>query len=147
MAGSLKWMKYQSDLAGAPDGNGNPTSRVFAAKVDESNGNIMGFAPFASAAELSAAEVISMTAKRNQKVIPRYVLWQGQLPSGKVVSRKLWCGDPSNQYFRNGGQLSLFVSTGGATGETVAGYVTFAQGEGHSFPSLIDTGLDDGTAT
>lgn len=119
MAGSIKWMIYELD-------SGNTIMR----RVDESNGEALGFEDFAGAAPTATA--IEAASLRSM----RYILCVNQaVPTQK---RRFWVGTPDFPQYVNGGTVVI----DGITWE-VSGSV----GEKKTFPTGADTGLDDGDAT
>lgn len=132
MAGSLKWMKYESDDGGE-----------YRVKVDESNGEAFGFDDIL----VTSTDALVELPKRYEM---RYVVWRSN--SGDI-SRKFHCGKPTNADFVVGGDYTVPILSGN-TVQSVAGSFTYAVGEkrpmylaasgaGLSTNTATDTGLND----
>lgn len=133
MAGSLKWMKYQSD-----------DENEYRVLIDESNGENFDFDDVGSA----SADALMTLPKRYEM---RYVVWRDE--SGKI-SRKFHCGKPTSADFVVGGNYSVTFLNGNAA-QSVEGAFTYAVGEkrpiftnsagtGANAVNSADTGLNDG---
>jgi hypothetical protein len=129
MAGSIKQMLYTSD-----------TDEVWLVNVDESNGELFGFADYTGAEAFDQFGV-----PPGGKM--RYVNWRAD--DGRLT-RRFWVGTPDNTAFLAGGSITV-VTLNGSTAQSIVGTLTSAVGEKRRLASTstagVDTGLTDGDAT
>lgn len=137
MAGSKDRFVYRSDILDDSD-----ERKYLVLTLDESNAEAMEGVHYTASA-VSGLEAVD--ASDAIRVEPRYVLFEGKTAAGKIVRRKLVAPNPDADYWVEGGNLSMYVSTGITTGETVVFSVTGMVGEKRTVApdTATDSGLDD----
>lgn len=117
MAGSIKWMLYTLD-----------SGETVAKRVDESNGEALGFVNYTGAASVTAdpAEVAALREMRYVYAVNTQDTTQ---------RKKFWVGKPDFTAYIVGGTFTI---------DTITWAVTGTVGEKKTFPIEGDTGLVDG---
>jgi len=114
MAGSIKWMQYTAD-----------SGEIFVVKVDEGNGEALGFDDYAGTGE--------------GNLLPRgFQMRYVNAISAAGVQRRFWVGDPLDPLFAAGGTVTI---------DSVAYNITSSRGEKRTRPRGNDSGQLDGDAS
>lgn len=130
MAGSKKWMVYETDQG-----------QKYAVNIDESNGEVADFDDYSIFNEIAGVPL---------PVLPKgFTMRYANTQNADGINRKIWVGKPASDIMSGVvGAILLSVFTGGGLASSIGFFINSVVGErSGARPSIADTGILDGDAS